>query len=501
MTWRLWLADALKGAAARRSSSACRSSPLVLWIMAASGPLWWLWAWAAWMAFNLLALVVVPTVIAPLFNRFEPLADAVARGARAGADGARRLRGQGPVRDGRQPALGARQRLLHRLRRGQAGRLLRHPAARLAPGEVEAVLAHELGHFKLQPHRQAHRGDARRQRWRVRAARLARRRSAWFYTGLGVAPEPRRRRTTRWRCCSSCWSRAGVRRLRRAAASPAVAARTSSRPTPTPARQADGRDLASALLKLHEDNASTLTPDPVLRPLLLFASAGRRAAGRACPRACAADGAMTNFLEQTLREARRRDERRRRPRHLAQISGWRAVGGAIEKTFAFKGWLETVAFVERAGLGLPRRGPPSRAARLATTAAWSASRHALGRRHLAQRLHLRRQGRCPRRLRRLTLAGRVVSGHGRHVVVEAADGRRVLCHPRGKKSETASSATGCAGSRRGDEGVVEAVAAAAQPAAIGRTSGRRRRSPPTSTSCWSWSPPSRCSASRSWRGR
>ena len=48
---------------------------LMLWIMGATGGLWWLWAWGAWVAFNLLLLVIYPTVIAPLFNKFEPLAD------------------------------------------------------------------------------------------------------------------------------------------------------------------------------------------------------------------------------------------------------------------------------------------------------------------------------------------------------------------------------------------------------------------------------------------
>ena len=74
-SWRLWLADALKGLLL----SAVLGLPLlalVLWIMAATGALWWLWAWAAWAAFNLLAIVVMPVFIAPLFNRFEPLADA-----------------------------------------------------------------------------------------------------------------------------------------------------------------------------------------------------------------------------------------------------------------------------------------------------------------------------------------------------------------------------------------------------------------------------------------
>ena len=55
---------------------------LVLWIMGASGGLWWLWAWAAWVGFNLLLLVLYPTVIAPLFNKLRA---ACRRGAEARA--------------------------------------------------------------------------------------------------------------------------------------------------------------------------------------------------------------------------------------------------------------------------------------------------------------------------------------------------------------------------------------------------------------------------------
>ena len=52
---------------------------LVLWLMARAGPLWWLYAWLAWVAFQLLMLVLYPTVIAPLFNKFPPLADEPSR--------------------------------------------------------------------------------------------------------------------------------------------------------------------------------------------------------------------------------------------------------------------------------------------------------------------------------------------------------------------------------------------------------------------------------------
>ena len=74
MTLRLWLADLLKctllGAAIGLPIAA-----LILWLMGAAGSLWWLWAWAVWMGFNLLMLVIYPTLIAPLFNKFKPLED------------------------------------------------------------------------------------------------------------------------------------------------------------------------------------------------------------------------------------------------------------------------------------------------------------------------------------------------------------------------------------------------------------------------------------------
>ena len=74
MTWRLYVADMLK-AAAVGIVIGLPIAALILWIMGATGSLWWLWAWGAWMVFNLAALILYPTVIAPLFNKFEPLAD------------------------------------------------------------------------------------------------------------------------------------------------------------------------------------------------------------------------------------------------------------------------------------------------------------------------------------------------------------------------------------------------------------------------------------------
>jgi STE24 endopeptidase len=259
MTWRLWLADALKGTLL----SIVIGLPVVaaiLWIMASSGPLWWLWAWAAWAVFNLAALVLVPAFIAPLFNRFEPLADASletrirALMARAGfaakglfvMDGSRRSAHANAYFTG----FGAARRVVF------FDTLL----ARLAPAEVEAVLAHELGHFKL--------GHIAKRIVAMFAASLALfatfgflASQSWFYTGLGVRP-------------SLAAPDEGIALLLLLLVAPvfgffigpvfaSLSRNHEFEADAWAASQADGSALASALLKLHEDNASTLTPDPI----------------------------------------------------------------------------------------------------------------------------------------------------------------------------------------------------------------------------------------------
>jgi STE24 endopeptidase len=259
MTLRLWLADLAKGAALA-ALIGLPLAALVLWIMQAAGDAWWLLAWLAWVGFNLLLLVVYPTWIAPLFNRFEPLADRQVETrvqtlmARCGfapkglyvMDGSRRSAHANAYFTG----LGASKRVVF------FDTLL----ARLAPGEIEAVLAHELGHF-------AHRHVLKRMA-AVFAFSLAgfallgwlARQSA-FYAGLGVAPN------------LDAPNDALALLLFTLALPPfaffvaPVAALWSRRhefeADAYACAQADGRALARALLKLHEDNAATLTPDPL----------------------------------------------------------------------------------------------------------------------------------------------------------------------------------------------------------------------------------------------
>lgn len=266
MTLRLWLADALKGLLVG-ALIGLPIAALILWLMGAAGPMWWLWAWCFWMGFNLLLMVVYPTFIAPLFNKFQPLEDESLK-ARVTAlmqrcgfsakglfvmDGSRRSAHANAYFTG----FGAAKRVVF------YDTLLRQ----LAPGEVEAVLAHELGHFK-------HRHIIQRivGLFAMSLAGFALlgwlSNQVWFYTGLGVRP--------------SISLDAGVA----SAPNDALAlllfmlavpvftffisplfARQSRRhefqADVYAVAQASGADLSSALLKLYEDNASTLTPDPL----------------------------------------------------------------------------------------------------------------------------------------------------------------------------------------------------------------------------------------------
>ena len=74
MTWKLWLADAVKGTLLG-AVIGLPLAALVLWLMGRAGDSWWLWAWAALTAWMLLLQFILPTWIAPLFNKFEPLED------------------------------------------------------------------------------------------------------------------------------------------------------------------------------------------------------------------------------------------------------------------------------------------------------------------------------------------------------------------------------------------------------------------------------------------
>jgi STE24 endopeptidase len=258
-TWKLYLADTLKGLVV----GAVIGLPLaavVLWLMASAGVWWWLWAWGVWVGFQLLMLLIYPTVIAPIFNKFEPLTDTSladrvkALMVRCGfaakglfvMDGSRRSAHSNAYFTG----LGAAKRVVF------YDTLLK----RLTPDEVEAVLAHELGHFKLK-----HVPKRMISMFALSLAFLALlgwiSQQQWFYVGLGVSPN-----------LGAPNDALALILLMMALppfgflVTPLAAALSRKHEFEADAYacdKADGQALASALVKLHEDNAGTLTPDPV----------------------------------------------------------------------------------------------------------------------------------------------------------------------------------------------------------------------------------------------
>jgi STE24 endopeptidase len=255
MTLKLFFADLVK----QTLLGAALGIPLlaaVLWLMQRMGDAWWLYVWLTWIVFNLLVLTIYPTFIAPLFNKFSPLEDASLKSrieallAKCGfkaqglyvMDGSRRSSHGNAYFTG----FGAAKRIV----------LFDTLIARLAPSEIEAVLAHELGHFK---HHHV---------WKRMAALFAMSlgflwllgyamKQDWFYAGLNVQTHSTALAlllffmvvpvfTFLLHPLTSLYSR------KHEYEADAYAAEHAS---PT--------DLIHALVKLYQDNAATLTPDPL----------------------------------------------------------------------------------------------------------------------------------------------------------------------------------------------------------------------------------------------
>jgi STE24 endopeptidase len=233
---------------------------LVIWMMGATGPWWWLWVWCVWMGFNLLALLIYPTWIAPLFNKFQPLEDPKVKErvtqlmARCGftskgffvMDGSKRSAHANAYFTG----FGASKRVVF------YDTLL----AQLSPSEVDAVLAHELGHFK-------HRHVIKRIIGMFAMSLVGFfglgwvSQQAWFFTGLGVVPNLGAANDALALLLFMM-----VLPMLGTFIGPVFAQMSRKHEFEADAyavAQTSGSALASALLKLFEDNASTLTPDPV----------------------------------------------------------------------------------------------------------------------------------------------------------------------------------------------------------------------------------------------
>ena len=258
MTAALWLQDLLKGTAV----AIIIGVPLLLavfWLMDVMGDQWWIYVWLVWMGFNLLALFLYPTVIAPLFNKFTPLQDETLKARieslleRCGfstsglfvMDGSRRSSHGNAYFSGF----------------GRAKRIVFYDTLleRLAPAEIDAVLAHELGHFR-------HRHIVKRIAFLAFAslamlwllAQLMT--QAWFFEGLGVKPVGAGSTPLALLLFSMVLP---VFLFLFSPLSAMVSRRHEFQADAYAASQASASELISALVKLYRDNASTLTPDPL----------------------------------------------------------------------------------------------------------------------------------------------------------------------------------------------------------------------------------------------
>ena len=255
MTFRLYLMDALKSLLV----GAILGLPLlagVLWLMGRMGKHWWIYVWGVWVIFNLLILFIYPAFIAPLFNKFSPLADKATKARieallkRCGFTSSGLFVMDGSKRSAHGNAyftgFGKTKRIVF------FDTLLEH----LNTEEIEAVLAHELGHFK---HRHVMKRIA--STFAISLVFLwlldILMQTSWFYQGLGVTTQSTANALLLFFMVMPLLSfllgpimSAYSRKHEFEADSYAV-------------KQTNSRDLVNALVKLYQDNAATLTPDPL----------------------------------------------------------------------------------------------------------------------------------------------------------------------------------------------------------------------------------------------
>ena len=228
----------------------------VLWLMQAMGENWWLWVWLFWCAFNLVAVIAFPTWIAPLFNKFSPLPEGEMKGrieallARCGfrSSGLFVMDGSKRSSHGNAYFTGF----------GRSKRIVFFDTLleRLTPPQVEAVLAHELGHF-------ARRHIVKRIAF-LFAGSLAFLwllgqliDAPWFYAGLGVPAQGTALALLLFMLVVPVFT------FPLAPLASALSRRHEFEADAYAAAHASGDQLVHALVRLYEDNAATLTPDPL----------------------------------------------------------------------------------------------------------------------------------------------------------------------------------------------------------------------------------------------
>ncbi|MFA6921843.1 MAG: M48 family metallopeptidase [Gallionella sp.] len=264
MTFKMYLIDALKNLLI----GSILGLPLlfgVLWLMGRMGTYWWLYVWGAWVVFNLLILFIYPSFIAPLFNKFSPLENATMKARieallqKCGftASGLFVMDGSKRSAHGNAYFTGF----------GKTKRIVFFDTLieRLDINEIEAVLAHELGHFK-------HRHVLKRivATFAISLGFLwllgILMQTGWFYLGLGVTPSSFDTSGGPGQAALALLLFIMVMPLASFLFSPVMSAYSRKHEFEADAyaaRQTASGDLVNALVKLYQDNAATLTPDPL----------------------------------------------------------------------------------------------------------------------------------------------------------------------------------------------------------------------------------------------
>lgn len=229
---------------------------IVLWLMQHAGSLWWVYVWGVWMIFTLLMLFIYPTWIAPLFNKFSPLEDVALKErivkllTRCGftsqgifvMDGSKRSSHGNAYFTG----LGQNKRIVF------FDTLLKS----LQAEEIEAVLAHELGHFKRK-HIQKHILTMATLTLASLALLGWLMQQTWFYLGLGVENASTHTALILFMLLLSVFS------VYFQPVFSLMSRKHEFEADDFAATQSNPKELIKALVKLYEENANTLTPDPL----------------------------------------------------------------------------------------------------------------------------------------------------------------------------------------------------------------------------------------------
>ncbi|MFZ3002691.1 MAG: M48 family metallopeptidase [Undibacterium umbellatum] len=259
MTLGLFFTDMIKNA----MIGAVLGLPLIwviLTLMEKAGSLWWLYAWAFFIAFQMLIMLIFPVVIAPLFNKFWPLDNEEVR-ERIESLSKRvsfALKGifvmDGSKRSGHGNAYFSGF--------GGAKRIVFYDTLleRLAPNEIEAVLAHELGHFKLK-----HIIKRMAVMFALSLVFMAMlgffKDQVWFYTGLGVDPMLLAQNDAM--AIILFMLALPVFTFLFSPLSAITSRKHEFEADAFAAKHTNANDLITALVKMYDDNSSTLTPDPL----------------------------------------------------------------------------------------------------------------------------------------------------------------------------------------------------------------------------------------------